>query len=518
MWQLAGSLAPAQITVSVNNHDTLWLKATRRKSPATMQLNPRSFAFLGVLAAGCLALPVGAQTVTPSSGVWSTTTNGATVTTSTVTLATPPPFAFSFNQPTSSGSFPATVNATLMGLGNWATNTYTYNGPIYQFSGAGTQGSISNPQQGYIVGPAFSAGIASGASLWNTGASFAPPSKTSLAGTPSLLTISSNGAPGADPGNGDKPGGGSYNAGAGGSVSITQNATLIEQNATLLPTLLLSVAETAIPSGVNIPITPWSPIGSAILATSQGGVGSNSSFTTLGPGAGGDGGAITLSTSQNSTIAIANNAGVGTVNGITALSAGNDGGINYDPAPKYPPNQSAQAIWGIAGAGGAISLSHSGTITDTTTLTSPFSNSGNLIGIVLASRGGSSVWPSDNVQINTSWTGIPANTGSGGAISASVASGAVISLQTGNAVGILAVSEPGNGAAAIKSCKNCGLNTSYFGSGGSISIVNKAPSPRAMPTASSPPASSPSAPAATTSLIPSAAAPSASVPSASAVR
>jgi hypothetical protein len=518
MWQLAGFLVPAQITVSVNNHDTLWLKATRRKSPATMQLNPRSFAFLGVLAAGCLALPVGAQTVTPSSGVWSTTTKGATVTTSTVTLTTPPPFAFSFNQPTSSGSFPATVNATLMGLGNWATNTYTYNGPIYQFSGAGTQGSISNPQQGYIVGPAFSAGIASGASLWNTGASFAPPSKTSLAGTPSLLTISSNGAPGADPGNGDKPGGGSYNAGAGGSVSITQNATLIEQNATLLPTLLLSVAETAIPSGVNIPITPWSPIGSAILATSQGGVGSNSSFTTLGPGAGGDGGAITLSISQNSTIAIANNAGVGTVNGITALSAGNDGGINYDPAPKYPPNQSAQAIWGIAGAGGAISLSHSGTITDTTTLTSPFSNSGNLIGIALASRGGSSVWPSDNVQINTSWTGIPANTGSGGPISASVASGAVISLQTGNAVGILAVSEPGNGAAAIKSCKNCGLNTSYFGSGGSISIVNKAPSPRAMPTASSPPASSPSAPAATTSLIPSAAAPSASVPSASAVR
>lgn len=145
--------------------------------------------------------PAVAQTVTPSSGVWTTTTSGSTVTTSTTTTSTPPPFVFSFNQPTSSGSFPATVNATLMGYGagNWATNTYTYNGPIYQFSGAGTQGSISNPQQGYIVGPAFSAGIASGASLWNTGASFAPPSKTSLAGTPSLLTISSNGAPGADP-------------------------------------------------------------------------------------------------------------------------------------------------------------------------------------------------------------------------------------------------------------------------------------------------------------------------------
>jgi len=266
--------------------------------------------------------------------VWTTTTSGSTVTTSTVTNSTPPPFVFSFYQPTSSGSFPATVNATLMGSGNyWATNTYTYNGPIYQFSGAGTQGSISNPQQGYIVGPAFSAGIASGASLWNTGASFAPPSKTSLAGTPSVLTISSNGAPGADPGNSSSPGGGSYNAGAGGSVSITQNATLLEQNGTLLEqngTLLLSVAETAIPSGVDIKITPWSPIGSAILATSQGGVGSDSFYINLGPGAGDDGGDITLTTSAGSTIAIANNADAGTVNGITAYSAGNDGGVNYD--------------------------------------------------------------------------------------------------------------------------------------------------------------------------------------------
>ena len=196
--------------------------------------------------------PAVAQTITPSSGVWSTSTNGSTVTTSTTTTSTPPPFVFSFNQPTSSGSFPATVNATLMGPGtsNWATNTYTYNGPIYQFSGAGTQGSISNPQQGYIVGPAFSAGIASGASLWNTGASFAPPSKTSLAGTPSLLTISSNGAHGAVyPYNNNKPGGGAYNAGAGGSVSITQNANVI---------LLLSVANTAIPSGVTLTLNPSS--------------------------------------------------------------------------------------------------------------------------------------------------------------------------------------------------------------------------------------------------------------------
>jgi hypothetical protein len=45
---------------------------------------------------------------------------------------------------------------------------------------------------------AFSAGIAAGAGLWNTGASFAPASTNPLVGTPSLLTISSNGANGAD--------------------------------------------------------------------------------------------------------------------------------------------------------------------------------------------------------------------------------------------------------------------------------------------------------------------------------
>ena len=425
-----------------------------------MQRNSGRFAFFGLLSAGCLAAPVGAQTVTPSSGVWSTTTSGATVTTSTVTVTTPPPFIFSFGQPTSSGSFPATVSASLMGVGNSATNTYTYNGPIYQFIGAGTQGSTSIAQQGYIVGPAFSASIAAGAGLWNTGASFAPPSTSSVAGTPALLTVISNGADGAvDPKDNKKPGGGSYNAGAGGSVSITQNQNV---------TLLLSVANTAIPSGVTLTLNPWTPIGSALLATSRGGAGADPDNSSLNPGAGGAGGAISLTTSAGSTIAIANNAGVGTVNGITALSAGNDGGIYYVLTPLEGP----QAIWGRAGAGGAISLSHSGTITDTTTLTSPFSNSGNLIGIAMASRGGSSVWPSELVQVNTMWTGIPPNTGSGGAISASVASGAVISLQTGNAVGILAVSEPGNGAKAIKPCTYCSLNTSYFGSGGSVSVVN----------------------------------------------
>ena len=426
---------------------------------ALTQRDSRNQAFLWVVFASCLALPVGAQTVTPASGVWRTTTSGSTVTTSAVTRSTPPPFIFSFNQPTSSGSYPASVTATLMGAGNWATNTYTYNGPIYQFIGAGTQGSTTEAQQPYIVGPSFSASIVGGAGLWNTGASFAPPSTTSLAGTPSLLTISSNGADGAGTPTGNKhPGGGSYNAGAGGSVSITQNATL-----------LLSVANTAIPSGVNISLSPWTPIGSAILATSQGGVGADPVTTSLFPGAGGDGGAISVSTGASSTIAIANSAGVGTVNGITASSAGNYGGIFFSDGS--PP----KAIWGYAGAGGSISLTHAGTISDSTTLTSPFSNTGNLIGIALASIGGSSVIPDvpdGKLVIETLWSGVPANTGSGGAISATIANGAAISLTSGNAVGLLAVSEPGEGAALGRSCKNCGLDTSYFGSGGAVSVVN----------------------------------------------
>ena len=435
------------------------MKSIRQRSQAIMQAKARAIAFLGVLSAGCLASPVSAQTVTPASGVWTTTTSGSTVTTSTVTLTTPPPFAFSFNQPTSSGSFPATVNATLMGPGNWWTNTYTYNGPIYQFIGAGTQGSTSIAQQGYIVGPAFSASIAYDARLWNTGASFAPPSKTSLAGTPSLLTISSNGAHGAVyPYNNNKPGGGAYNAGAGGSVSITQNANVI---------LLLSVANTAIPSGVTLTLNPWTPIGSALIATSQGGVGADSASTKLDPGAGGAGGDISITTSAGSTIAIANNADAGTVNGITAFSAGNDGGVYYD-------NRNNKAIWGSAGAGGAITISHSGTITDTTTLTSLFTNTGNLIGVALASVGGSSVNPGDRVVIDLDWSGLPPNTGSGGAVSATMASGAAISLTTGNAVGILAVSEPGEGSDVLTICKNntCSLDTQNFGSGGPVSVVN----------------------------------------------
>jgi hypothetical protein len=47
-------------------------------------------------------------------------------------------------------------------------------------------------------------------------------------------------------------------------------------------------------------------------------------------------------------------------------------------------------------------------------------------------------------------------------------------LQTGNAIGILAFSQPGGGAALISECSRrvCALNTSYFGSGGPVSVVN----------------------------------------------
>ena len=119
-------------------------------------------------------------------------------------------------------------------------------------------------------------------------------------------------------------------------------------------------------------------------------MGSNPVTTSLSPGSGGDGGPISVTTSSDSSIAIANTAGSGTVNGITALSAGNYSGIYYNRGED-------QAIWGYAGAGGSISVTHEGTISDSTTLTSPFSNSGNLIGIALASVGGSSYWPSDQI-------------------------------------------------------------------------------------------------------------------------
>ena len=413
-----------------------------------------------LLPLAAIASPATAQTVTPSSGVWTTTTSGSTVTTSTVTLTTPPPFTFSFTQPTGNGSYPATVNATLMDPEkNWATNTYTYNGPIYQFTGVGAQGSTSISQQAYIVGPNFNASLSAGAGLWNTGATFAPASANSLAGTPSLLTISSNGADGANPGSDKHPGAGSYNAGAGGNVAINQNATL-----------LLSVANLSLPSGVVI--TPWTPIGSALLATSQGGVGSNPVTTSLWPGSGGNGGAISISTSSGSSIAIANNANAGTLNGITALSAGNDGGIYYDSGK-------GQAIWGYAGSGGDISISHSGTISDSTTLINPFNNSGNLIGLALGSTGGSSFIPTPSggtldIMYNK-WSGVPPNTGDGGSINATVASGGAISLQTGNAIGILALSQPGSGAAAVSVCKvrTCTWTGTFFGSGGSVEVVNQ---------------------------------------------
>jgi hypothetical protein len=128
-----------------------------------------------------------------------------------------------------------------------------YNGPIDQFTGDGAQGSTSTGQQAYIAGPNFAASLSAGAGLWNTDATFAPASANSLAGTPSLLTISSKGADGANPGSDKHPGGGSYNAGAGGNVAITHNATLP-----------LSVANLSTPSGDVIPpgrrsAAPFSP-------------------------------------------------------------------------------------------------------------------------------------------------------------------------------------------------------------------------------------------------------------------
>jgi len=122
---------------------------------------------LALLPLACLASPAIAQTVTPSSGVWSTSTNGSTVTTSTSTQGetTFPPYSFSFTQPTGSGSYPATVNATLMNPGtNSSVKSYfNFSIPIYQFTGVGTQGSTSSSQQGYIVGPNFAASISAGA-------------------------------------------------------------------------------------------------------------------------------------------------------------------------------------------------------------------------------------------------------------------------------------------------------------------------------------------------------------------
>ncbi len=166
---------------------------------------------LAALAIG-IAPPAAAQTVTPSSGVWSTTSSGATVTASTVAKDNTAPFTLTIAQPTGSGAYPVTVYASLMGVyPNWATNTYSYGGPVYQLTGTGTQGSVSNAQEGYIVGPNFNATIGSAStvySIWNTGASATPATANSLGGTPALLAVSSTGAPGAVSYGTKHPGGG----------------------------------------------------------------------------------------------------------------------------------------------------------------------------------------------------------------------------------------------------------------------------------------------------------------------
>jgi len=234
--------------------------------------------------------------------------------------------------------------------------------------------------------------------------------------------------------------------------------------------LLLSVADLSIPSGVSI--TPWTPIGSALLGTSQGGVGSDPVTNSLEPGAGGNGGPINVTTSSGSSIAIANNANQGTVNGITALSVGNYGGINYN-------SNKGQAIWGSAGSGGNINVSHSGTIADSTSLTDPFNNSGNLIGLALASSGGSSVIPTPSsgtlIIMENQWSGVPPNSGDGGSITATLSPTGAISLQSGNAIGILALSQPGGGALPTLDCskRQCTWTGPYFGSGGSVSVANQ---------------------------------------------
>ncbi len=383
---------------------------------------------LAALAIG-IAPPAAAQTVTPSSGVWSTTSSGATVTASTVAKDNTAPFTLTIAQPTGSGAYPVTVYASLMGVyPNWATNTYSYGGPVYQLTGTGTQGSVSNAQEGYIVGPNFNATIGSAStvySIWNTGASATPATANSLGGTPALLAVSSTGAPGAVSYGTKHPGGGSYNAGAGGSITISQ-----------LSTLLLSVTGFSNPNGITL--SPLAPIGSAVMASSQGGVGSDP-YDGNGPGAGGGGGAISITNSG--TIAIANTISSGTVNAITAVSVGNLAGV--DCCFKVAGTKYQSAYWGTAGSGGAVSITHSGAISDTTSLTNGFSNTGNLIGIVAASLGGGIFVPSQVDAIVSSNNNYPPNVGSGGAVSVTVASGGSISLTSGSAVGILAGSFAG---------------------------------------------------------------------------
>ena len=385
------------------------------------------------------AAPATAQTTIPS-GAWTTSSSGATVTTSVDLTSFSPPFLFQLSQPTVNGAFPVTVEATLLGV---TSTDSSYNGPLVQLFGIGSQGPVADPQQGYIVGPNFNANI-SVADYWNTAATSTLNTSGFLAGFPSLLTISSIGAPGAAAGSEKDPGGGAYNAGDGGNVTIQHSGSL-----------LLSVAALSNPDGVTI--SPSQPIGSAILATSQGGVGSDPFNNNLQPGAGGSGGDLIITTSATSSIAIENAAGIGSVAGINAFTRGGSGGVFYSEDTK-------NAAWGQAGDGGSISIGHAGVLGSASNLL------GNLIGISALSEGGTFIEPATMIY-DPKYNGMPPNVGNGGSIEVAITRDASISLATGNGIGVLAGSFSGSGFPYYSTAGKTGI---FFpaGTGGSIYVDN----------------------------------------------
>jgi hypothetical protein len=390
---------------------------------------------LAALAIG-IAPPAAAQTVTPSSGVWTVTNNNAAVNALTNTLVnSTPPFTFTMTQPTASNSYPVTITAPQVGFGS--ATSFSYSGPVYNFTGTGAQGSTSLPQQGYIVAPNFN--IVSTTGISNTGATATPATAASQAGTPALLAVSSTGADGAPAGTDKSPGGGSYNAGAGGGITITQ-----------IGNLSLGVSGFSNPN--SVPVSPYAPIGSAIIATSQGGVGSDPSRNDLGPGMGGAGGTISVTTTSG-TITLQNTTQAGNLNGITALSVGNSGGANTNNGVSY--------LWGVSGNGGSVNVNL------ISNLTAGAGNTGNLIGIAAASVGGAPYVPYSSASYDSKITGLPPNNGGAGPVAVNINAGAAISLPTGNAIGVLASSVAGTFGV---SC----ANTCNIAPGGAVNVSNLA--------------------------------------------
>ena len=295
-----------------------------------------SLPFLSVLAAA----PATAQTTVPS-GVWTTTTSDLTVSaTSNVPSGGSPQFAVTLTQSTT--SYPLSVTASV-GAG---TSSFSYLGQVYQINGLGLQGPNTEPQQGYIVGPALDVTIVS--PVANTVG-------TVPAGSPivGILAAVSLGADGAATGTNKTPGGGSYNAGNGGNggnISISQQASLT-----------LSVGP-----GPAVG-TMIGALGSAIGAYSRGGVGSDPyiydySNVKLGAGGGGDGGSISIGIDSGQTTLLQSVAGSpGTVNAVTAISLGGQSGA---AGITFAASGNVQAFWGSPGAGGAVQVAHSGLITE----------------------------------------------------------------------------------------------------------------------------------------------------------